>query len=70
MHAANRYIDQVYRAAHNREFVVASTLEGTAYVPFINGNLSDILCEQHERKVDNDNCVSFEGRPTSRSSPG
>lgn len=61
MHAANQYLDQVYRAAHNREFAVASTLEGSAYVPFISGYLPDILCEQHERKVDNDNCVSFEG---------
>lgn len=61
MNSANRYLDQVYRAAHNREFAVASTLEGTAYVPFISGNLPDILCEQHDRKVDNDNCVSFQG---------
>ena len=61
MNSANRYLEQVYRAAHNREFAVASTLEGTAYVPFISGNLPDILCEQHDRKVDNDNCVSFEG---------
>jgi hypothetical protein len=30
-------------------------------VPFISGNLPDILCEQHERKVDKDNCVRFEG---------
>ena len=61
MNAANRYLEQFYRAAHNREFAVASTLEGTTYVPFISGNLPDILCEQHDRKVDNDNCVSFEG---------
>ena len=61
MNTANRYLEQVYRKAHNREFTVASTLEGTAYVPFISGNLPDILCEQHDRKVDNDNCVSFEG---------
>ena len=61
MAAANRYLEQVYRPAHNREFAVASTLPGAAYVPFINGNLPDILCEQHERKVDNDNCVSFCG---------
>ena len=54
-------MDQVYRGAHNREFAVASTLQSTAYVPFISGNLPDILCEQHDRKVDNDNCVSFEG---------
>ena len=38
-----------------------STLAGTAFVPFISGNLPDILCEQHERTVGNDNCVSFEG---------
>ena len=38
-----------------------STLDGTAFVPFISGNLPDILCEQHERRVDNDNCVHFEG---------
>jgi Winged helix-turn helix len=61
MAAANRYLDQVYREAHNKEFAVASTLEGSAYVPFISGYLPDILCEHHERKVDNDNCVSFEG---------
>ena len=61
MRAANRYLDEVYRAAHNREFAVPSTLEGTAYVPLIGCYLPDILCEQHERKVDNDNCVSFDG---------
>lgn len=27
----------------------------------ISSNLPDILCEQHDRKVDNDNCVHFEG---------
>ena len=61
MNSANLYLEQVYRAAHNREFAVSSTLEGSAYVPFIHGYLPDILCEQHDRKVDNDNCVHFEG---------
>lgn len=61
MGAANRYLEHTYREAHNREFGVPSTLAGTAYVPFLSGSLSDILCEQHERTVDNDNCVSFEG---------
>jgi hypothetical protein len=61
MNSANRYLEQVYRPAHNREFCVPSTMPGTAYVPFISGNLPDILCEQHERTVDNNNCVSFEG---------
>jgi len=61
MGSANRYIEEIYRPAHNHEFAVPSTLPGTAFVPFISGNLPDILCEQHARKVDNDNCVSFEG---------
>jgi len=58
---ANRYLEQVYRASHNQEFGVASTLPGTAWMPFLSGSLPDILCEQHERTVGNDNCVSFEG---------
>jgi len=61
MASANRYLDQVYRPGHNREFGLPSTLAGTAFVPFISGSLPDILCEQHERTVGNDNCVSFEG---------
>ena len=62
MDSANAYLEQSYRAAHNQEFAVASTLPGTAYVPFISGSLPDVLCEQHERQVGNDNCVSFEGK--------
>ena len=61
MASANRYLEQVYRSGHNREFGVPSTLAGTAFVPFLSGSLPDILCEQHERTVGNDNCVSFEG---------
>lgn len=61
MDGANRYLEQVYRPAHNREFCVPSTLAGTAFVPFLSGSLPDILYEQHERTVGNDNCVSFAG---------
>jgi hypothetical protein len=61
MGGANRYLEQVYRDSHNREFCVPSTLPGTAFVPFIGASLPDILCEQHERTVGNDNCVSFGG---------
>ena len=61
MVSANQYLEQVYRPAHNQEFGVASTLPGTAFVPFISGSLPDILCEQAFRTVGNDNCVSFEG---------
>ena len=61
MDSANRYLEEVYMPAHNREFTVPSTCPGTGYVPFISGSLPDILCEHHERAVGNDNCVSFEG---------
>ena len=61
MDAANRYLEQVYRDEHNREFGVPSTLAGSAFVPFISGSLPDVLCEHHERTVGNDNCVSFAG---------
>jgi hypothetical protein len=58
---ADGVLDVVYRHSHNREFCVARTLTGTAWVPFLSGSLPDILCEQHERTVGDDNCVSFEG---------
>ena len=61
MGSANRYPEQTYRDCHNRDFGVAATLQGATYVPIISGSLPDILCEQHERTVGNDNCVSFEG---------
>jgi transposase len=61
MASANQYLERVYRNSHNREFCIPSTLAGTAFVPFIGASLPDILCEQHERTVGNDNCVSFRG---------
>ena len=60
--AANGYLQTTYMAAHNAEFAVPAAQPGSAYVPFIRGALPDILCEQFERVVGNDNCVSFETR--------
>jgi hypothetical protein len=59
--SANRYIAEVYLPAFNAEFAVPAREEGTAFVPWVGGNLDDILCEQFERTVGNDNCVRFEG---------
>ena len=36
--------------------------EGSAFVECVVPNLPDILCEQHDRIVGCDNCVSFEGK--------
>lgn len=56
--AANRWLAEVYRASHNARFAVASSEEGSAFVPFA-GDLDDILCViiclEEERAVSNGN---------------
>jgi transposase len=61
MTAANRYLDEVYRPAFNREFSHPAREEGSAFVPYLGGSLDDVLCEQYERTVGKDNCIRFEG---------
>jgi transposase len=60
MTEANRYLSEEYRPAFNAEFTVKAAEEGSGFIPWVGGSLSDILCEQHERTVGKDNCVSFE----------
>lgn len=62
MEAANRYLSGHYRQAFNREFQRPAAQAGTAFIPWIGGNLDDILCERYGRTVSADNCVSFEGK--------
>jgi len=62
MAAANRYLEEVYLPAFNEEFSQPPLEEGSAFVPLIGANLNEILCEQHDRQVGNDNCVSFDGK--------
>jgi hypothetical protein len=62
MDAANRYLSNVYLPAFNAEFMQPAAEEGTAFVKWAGANLDDILCEQYERTVTADNCVSFEGK--------
>ena len=61
MDAANRYLARTYLPAFNAEFMRTAPEEGSAFVPWMGKNLDDILCEQDERTVSADNCVSFEG---------
>lgn len=61
MEAANRYIRDRYLSSFNAEFKRPATQEGTAFLRYIGSDLDDILCEQYERTVSPDNCVSFEG---------
>lgn len=60
--AANGYLEQVYRPNYNAEFMQPAPEEGTAFVPWVGGNLDDVLCYQEERTVRADNCVGFEGK--------
>ena len=60
MAQANRYLAEVYRPAFNAEFTQPAMETGTAFVPWIGGDLDDTLCEQYERTVSHDNCVRFE----------
>jgi transposase len=57
---ANRYIAEVYLAAHNRRFQVDPAEPGAAFVPWGGGALDEILCHQEDRVVGNDNTVRFE----------
>ena len=60
MAAANRYLSEVYLPAFNAQFMHPAREQGTAFVPWIGGNLADILCEHYERTVGNNNCVRYE----------
>jgi len=62
MVAANRYLKDAYLPNFNAEFMHQSSQEGSAFTPSIGVNIDDILCEQYERTVSADNCVSFEGK--------
>ena len=60
MVAANRYLEEVYRPRFNAQFAEPTREEGSAFVPWIGGDLDDILCEQFERAAGHDNCARFE----------
>ncbi len=47
--------------AFNRKFMQPATEKGSTFVPNRRGDPNDSLCEQFERAVGNDNCMSFEG---------
>lgn len=61
MEQANAYLRDTYRQAYNSEFAVSAPAEGSAFVPWVKGDLDEVLCEHHERQVGKDNCIRFEG---------
>ncbi|MCD6040381.1 MAG: putative transposase [Gammaproteobacteria bacterium] len=61
MDAATTYLKKTYLPAFNDEFKVSAAIEGSAFVPWLTGNIDDVLGEQYDRMVGKNNCVSFEG---------
>lgn len=60
MQEANQYLREVYMPRFNAEFMVKPASDQSAFVSWNSiQSLDDILCEQTERVVRNDNCVSF-----------
>jgi len=57
--AANAFIRDVYIPAHNARFAVKAEQEGSAFVAIPGVDLSEILCEQADRRVGKDNTVAF-----------
>jgi len=60
MEGANRYLSETYLPEFNRKFSHYAREEGSAFISYIGPSLDDILCEQHERTVQPNNCVRFE----------
>ncbi|WP_157111113.1 ISNCY family transposase [Candidatus Nucleicultrix amoebiphila] len=56
---ANQYLKEIYLPCHNQQFSVAPKEEKSAFVPWIGGDINEILCWQTERLVQNDNTVSY-----------
>lgn len=54
------YLADEYLPAFNEEFSSLSPGRKSVFVPWCGCDLEEILCEQHERVVNNDNCISFQ----------
>src|SRR5271156_3735058 len=58
---ANHYLRDVYLPRHNQQFTVKAKEDKTAYIPWVGGDLNEILSYQEDRVVQNDNTVSYKG---------
>lgn len=63
MEGANRYLKEHYQPEFNKEFAQPAREDGTAFIRYIGQPIDDTLCEQYDRTVGHDNCVSFENTP-------
>ena len=61
MAAANRYLIKQFLPTFAPRFTVQAEESGTAFVPWIGAELTDLLCVQEERIVAKDNTVHYQG---------
>ena len=59
--AANEFLRQDWIALHDANFSVKAEQTGTAFLPYPGHDLDKIFSQQHERVIDNDNTVRFDG---------
>jgi transposase len=60
--AANRFLREVYLPDHNRRFAVPADEPASAFVQVPEVLWRDVLSIQEQRRVGNDNCISWQGR--------
>jgi len=60
--AANEFLRHEWGRLHDAHFSVKAEQTGTAFLPYSGNDLDKIFSQQHERIIDNDNTVRFEGR--------
>jgi hypothetical protein len=59
LEAANRWLAETYIADYNAAFAVAPEHEGSAFALDTTGAWREILCVQEQRRVGNDNTVTW-----------
>src|SRR5437870_2727408 len=60
--AANEFLRQDWIVMHDARFSVKAEQTGTAFLPYPGNDLDKIFSLHHERTIDNDNTVRWEGR--------
>ena len=60
--AANEFLRNEWIALHDANFSVEAEQTGTAFLPYAGNELDKIFSQQHDRIIDNDNTVRYEGR--------
>jgi len=60
--AANEFLRNEWIALHDANFSVEAEQTGTAFLPYSGNDLDKIFSQQHDRIIDNDNTVRYEGR--------